>query len=386
MSSSTHISSATFAYPAVDSATRARLAEGLRRTDDDGSTFVLNTCLRTEVVVAGDTEDLQRRLGELFAGSGDVGIAKIRHDADAVEHLYRVAAGLESPIRGEAEILTQFRQTLAKATEAGSVAGIFGKLIETAVAAGRQARELIGDSPHDSMAAVAAQVVGNADRVAVLGSGAMATAVVRALQGLPAPPLITVCARNPERVKAAHVDVWPFDRAIEALEEFPAVISATSAKRRLVDADEMSAVVTRRSTPLTLVDMAMPPDFPVTGSATLRYLDIDDLARMAERRPRSDEADALVRQAAMHAHRAFVDHHQVGPVIGGLTKQADDVVESVVARFGSRLNSDEDRAVLRQTAHTVARTLLAGPIAYIKQPDRAPEAVDVVADAFGVDE
>ncbi|MEX2279592.1 MAG: hypothetical protein WEA76_05830 [Acidimicrobiia bacterium] len=386
MSSSTHISSATFAYPAVDSATRARLAEVLRRPDDDGSTFVLNTCLRTEVVVAGDTEDLQRRLGELFAGSGDIGIAKIRHDADAVEHLYRVAAGLESPIRGEAEILTQFRQTLTKATEAGSVAGIFGKLIETAVAVGRQAREIIGDSPHDSMAAVAAQVVGNADRVAVLGSGVMATAVVRALHGLPAPPLITVCARNPERVKAENVDVWPFDRAIEALEDFPAVISATSAKRRLVEADEMAAVITRRSTPLTLVDMAMPPDFSVIGSATLRYLDIDDLARKAERRPRDDDADTLVRRVAVQAHRSFVDHHQVGPVIGGLTRQADDVVESVVARFGSRLGSDEDRAVLRQTAHTVARTLLAGPIAYIKQPDRAPEAVDVVADAFGVDE
>lgn len=386
MSSSTHISSATFAYPAVDSATRARLAEGLRQPDDDGSTFVLNTCLRTEVFVAGDTEALQRTLGELFGGSADTGIAKIRHDADAVEHLYRVAAGLESPIRGEAEILTQFRQTLTKATESGSVTGIFGKLVETAVSVGRQAREIIGESPHDSMAAVAAQVVGNANRVAVLGSGAMATAVVRALQGLPAPPQITVCARNPERVKAENVDVWPFDRATEALEEFSAVISATSAKRRLVGASEMTAVITRRSAPLTLVDMAMPPDFTVESSATLRYLDIDDLARMAERRPRSDEADSLVRQAAKGAHHSFVDHHQVGPVIGGLTRQADEVVESVVTRFGSRLSSDEDRAVLRQTAHTVARTLLAGPIAYIKQPDRAPEAVDVVADAFGVDE
>jgi glutamyl-tRNA reductase len=187
-------------------------------------------------------------------------------------------------------------------------------------------------------------------------------------------------------VKAENVDVWAFDRALEALEDFPAVISATSAKRHLVEAGDMTAVITRRSAPLTLVDMAMPPDFPVAASATLRYLDIDDLARMAERRPRGDEADALVRLAAREAHCSFVDHHQVAPVIGGLTRHADIVVESVVARFGSRLGSDEDRAVLRQTAHTVARRLLAGPIAYIKQPDRAPEAVDVVADAFGVDE
>jgi glutamyl-tRNA reductase len=236
------------------------------------------------------------------------------------------------------------------------------------------------------MAAIAAQAVGNVDRVAVLGSGAMATAVIRALQGLPAPPLVTVVARTPGRVTADNVAVWAFDRALEALGEFPAVISATSAKRRLVEADHMADVVHRRSTPLTLVDMAMPPDFTVTTSATLRYLDIDDLARMAERRPRGDEADALVRQAAIEAYRTFVDHHQVGPVIGGLTRRADDIVENTIARFGGRLASDEDLAVLRQTAHTVARTLLAGPISYVKQPDRAPEAIDIVAEAFGVDE
>ena len=388
MSSSpaTQISSATFAYPEVDSATRARLARAFHAADSDGSTFLLNTCLRTEVIVAGDGSRLQQTLERIFGGAPEVGVAKVRHDSDAVEHLYRVAAGLESPIRGEREILTQFRQTLARSSESDSITGIFSKLIETAVAVGRQAREILPESPHDSMAAIAAQAVGNVDRVAVLGSGAMATAVIRALQGLPAPPLVTVVARTPGRVTADNVAVWAFDRALEALGEFPAVISATSAKRRLVEADHMADVVHRRSTPLTLVDMAMPPDFTVTTSATLRYLDIDDLARMAERRPRGDEADALVRQAAIEAYRTFVDHHQVGPVIGGLTRRADDIVENTIARFGGRLASDEDLAVLRQTAHTVARTLLAGPISYVKQPDRAPEAIDIVAEAFGVDE
>lgn len=380
------ISSATFAYPAVDSATRARLARSRNPVAWDGSTFVLDTCLRTEVVVSGDGEHLRQTLALLFADAADTAVAKIRHDEDAVEHLYRVAAGLESPIRGEGEILTQFRQTLAKANEAGTVTGIFAKLIETGVAVGRQAREVMPVSPHDSMAAVAAQAVGNADRVAVLGSGVMATAVVRALQGLPAPPLITVVARSPERVRVDDVDVWPFERAREALDEFPAVISATSAKQRLFEADEMTDLVDRRTTPLTLVDMAMPPDFTETESRVIRQLDIDDLARMAERRPRGDEADTLVRQAAIEAHRAFVDHHQVGPVIGGLTRQADEIVAGVVARFGGRLQSEDDISVLRQTAHTVARTLLAGPISYLKQPDRASEAVDIVADAFGVDE
>lgn len=385
MSSSTHIMSATFAYPAVDTATRARLTQALRPVEPDGATFLLSTCLRTEVVVGGDGDALRRRLEAIFGTEIDLGGAKIRSDQDAVEHLYRVAAGLESPVRGEQEILTQFRQTLATASEKGAVSGIFAKLLETAVATGRLARESIPESPHDSMAAVAAQAVGNVDRVAVLGSGTMATAVTRALLGLPAPPTVTVVARSPEKVTQPDVTAWPFDRALQALADFPAVISATSAKRRLVDAEEMEGVIRQRSDPLTLVDMAMPPDFAVTSSSTLTYLDIDDLARMAERRPRRDDADTVVRDAALEAHRSFVDHHQVGPVIGGLTRQADSLVDEVVNRFGGRLTDPKDLAVLRQTAHTVARNLLAGPISYLKAPDRAPEAVDVVADAFGVD-
>ena len=386
MGSPPQVSSATFAYPAVDTDTRARLARSFRPVDADGATFVLHTCLRTEVVVAGDSEDLEHALRGLFADSSDVVVAKVREDLDAVEHLFRVAAGLESPIRGEGEILTQFRHTLARAAESGAVAGIFSKLIESAVAVARHARELMPEAPHDSMAAVAAQAVGHAERVAVLGSGTMASAVIRALQNLPAPPSITVVARTPDRVTAGGVDVWPFARALESLEDLPAVVSATSAKKRLVGADEMTAVIARRSRPLTLVDMAMPPDFSVTSSPTLRYLDIDDLARMADRRPKGDEADAFVHQAAVNAHRTYVDHDEVGPLIGGLTRRADDVVDTVVTRFAPKLADPEDAAVLRQTAHTVARTLLAGPISYIKHPDRAPAAVDVVADAFGVDE
>jgi len=235
------------------------------------------------------------------------------------------------------------------------------------------------------MAAVAAQVVGSHDRVAVLGSGTMASALVTALRGLPAPPAITVVARTPERISFDGVDVWTFDRAAEAIAEFGAVISATSAKRRLVDGSVLADAVARRRVPLTLVDMAMPPDFDVDPDLPVRYLDIDDLARMAERRARGAEADHIVHQVATEAHRSFVDHDAVGPVIGALVQSADSVVEAVVERFRGRLSADSDVAVLRQTAHTVARTLLAGPIAYLRKGERTSDSVEIVSDAFGID-
>lgn len=380
MSGQTHIAAATFAYPDVDGTTRARLAAALRRDRPD--TFVLDTCLRIEVVLAGEAPALHTTMVHLFGD--DLAAAKIRHGADAVEHVFRVAAGLESPIRGEREILTQFRQAVTDSIDTGRVTGIFAKLLETAVATGRQARDLLPHNPHDSMGAVAAQTVGASERVAVFGSGAMATAVIDALAGLPAPPDVTVVARNPERVSASHVEVWTFEDAEVALEQFPAVISATSAKQRLLDPATISRALGNRTSPLTLVDMAMPPDFEPPRLPTVRYLDIDDLARLADRRRGEDEVDAMVHNAAAEAYRTFVEHHEVGPVIGGLTRHADDIVTAAIERFGGRLTSPEDLAVLRQTAHTVARTLLARPIAYVRRPDRAPDAVDVVAHAFGV--
>lgn len=380
-----NITSASFAYPAVDGPARAGLARRLRPEACPSGTFHLATCLRFEVAVEGGADALEQALGALFDGSPDLSAAKVRSGLAAVDHLFRVAAGLESPIVGEREILTQFRQAVTTAHQDGRLGGLMTKLLETAVATGRQARELLPAAPHDSMAAVAAQAVGAAGRVAVLGAGLMSSAIVAGLQGLPAPPSVTVVARTPEKVKAGGVEVWPFDRAREALLDFDAVISATSAQQRLVSDEALAEILDRRRRPLVLVDMAMPPDFVPPSGAPVSYLDIDDLARMADRRPRAQAADALVQQVAAEAHQRLVEHDEVGPLIGALMGLADQVVDRTVDRFAGRLSSDADRAVLRQTAHTVARSLLARPVGYVKHPERNPEAVDVIAGAFDLD-
>lgn len=381
------ISAASFSYPQHDGAARARIARSLLGGADIEEGFVLSTCLRVEVVVPGSEARLQEAVHSLFGELGPDEAPEVRVGDDAVVHLYRIAAGLESPILGEQEILTQFRQTLIEAEERGHVGGLFAKLLESAVSVGRQAREALPGSPHNSMAAVAAQVVGGVDRVAILGSGIMATAVVDALLLLPAPPQISVVARNPEKVaERPGVEVRPFDDARKVIEEFPAVISATSAKKRLIREDDLSAAVADRKTSLLLVDMAMPPDFKPAVDDDITYIAIDDLAEIADRRPRSDEADTLVESAAIDAFRQYREHHEVGPLIGGLMSNADDVVDGVVAKFSGRLGDPSDEGVMRQAAHTVARTLLAGPVSYLKTEDRAHAAIDVIAAAFGIDD
>ena len=379
------LSAASFSYPQHDGATRAEIARRLSSSPAPDERFVLATCLRVEVAVPGPVSRLDALLDSLVGEPPAPPL--LWTGEEALKHIYRIAAGLESPILGELEILTQFRQTLIEAEGAGQVDGLFARLLEGAVSIGRQARELLPGSPHNSMAAVAAQVVGTADRVAVLGSGIMATAVVDGLALLPAPPQVTVVARHPEKVaERPGVEVLSFDHAPRTIAEYPAVISATSAKQRLVDDDELSAAVAGRDSPLLLVDMAMPPDFRPTVGDSITYVAIDDLARMADRRPRSTEADLLVETTAAEAFRNFRDHHEVGPLIGGLMAGADDIVESTVRRFAGRLHDPSDEALLRQSAHTVARTLLAGPVSYLKTADRASDAIDVLAEAFGVED
>jgi glutamyl-tRNA reductase len=383
MSTTTHLSAISFAYPAVPGALRAGIAAALATSPSPpAGTFLLSTCLRVDVVVEGDEERLGGVLGELFATVPEVPGAVVRTGPEAAIHLFRVAAGLESPVRGEIEILTQVRRAVQTAKDHAGTGGQFAKLLEAAVASGRAARELFPVSPHDSLAAVAAQVVGFPDSAAVLGNGAMAGSVVDALLSLPVPPKVTVVARTPGRLNRPGVEEWTFDRADEALARFPAVVSATSAKQRLIPDDQLAAVLAARQTPLTLVDMAMPPDFAPPPSAGLRYVDIDQLATLAGRRPATDDADDIVTKRAEEAYRRFAGHQRVCPVIERLMADADEVVEQTVARFAGRLRDGEDEAVLHQTAHTVARTLLAGPLGYLNRSQTAGD-VEVIAEAFG---
>lgn len=378
------ITSASYAYPRLDGESRAAVVSRLNETPIPGA-LILSTCLRVEVAVAGDDDDLFHVLDLALGGSRThLAPPQLRRDEEAVTHLYRLAAGLDSPFIGEKEILSQFRQAVIKA---GDVAddGLFQKLLEGAVAVGRQVREdVLAASPHASMAAVAAQVVGAADRVAVIGAGTMASAVVEALLGLPAPPEVVVAARHPEKVSVAGVAVWELNQLDAILASFPAVVSVTSAGRQLVSGEALSSIAESRSQTLLLVDLAMPPDFRPPPTPGLVYYDVDRVAAMAVRQMASEEAEAYVAAASAIAYRRVIDHPEVGPLIGEMMSKADEFVEATVDRFAGRLAEPADRDILSQAAHTVARRILAGPVAYLKQPDRNPAAADVAAAMFDI--
>ncbi len=354
----------SYAYPAVASSGRARLAR--TQPFSDGS-FLLSTCLRFEVAAWATSSDFEAGLEA--CGATEIAGGQLFVGPDAATHLYRVAAGLESPVVGEPEILSQFRAAVADVKNGDSCDGLFVKLLEDAIATGRQIRTTLPYSPHDSLAAIAAQWVGAAPQVAVFGSGTMARAVIEALHHLPAPPRVTVAVRSPDKVNLTGVDVVSFDEAPRLLGEFDGVVSATSAKTRLVDPQQLAAVLARRSAPLTLVDMAMPPDFAPDGHQNLRYIDVDGLAARAAAHLATDRFDEVVAVAATTRYRQIVEHAEIRHAATSLLDHAANAADRAVARYAPQLADHDHRALLERAVQVATRSLVSVPLQTIRHGD-----------------
>lgn len=370
------ITSATFAYPRLGGRARAAVAVAIGRTPPLAGVFVLSTCLRVEVAAEGDETSLRGCLVDLLPSVDHQ--PEIRSGVDAARYLFRVAAGLESPIVGEVEVLSQFRAALAAMKRGGGVDGRFSKLLEKAVAAGRAVRRA-APSPYSTMADVAAGLVAGHPRVAVIGSGAMATAVCGALVALGASPTVTKLVRSPDRVTG--VDVRGMESLPEILESHPAVVSATAASTRLISGRELAAALAKRTEPLLLVDMSMPPDFGPRPGSNLAYVGIDDLAEMARGRTSGDGAADGVAAAAADAYHQYLAPHEPGPVIASIIARADAIVDETVARFAPRLSDQADREVLAQAARTVARTIIDRPVSAVRS-SRDAVLVEAIATVF----
>lgn len=374
-----NLTCATFAYPRLDSAGRTIVAERITGLDLPG-VFVMSTCLRIEVV---STEGPEPLLAALTAGDldGEFPKPEIYEEEAAILHLFRVAAGLESPVLGEKEILVQYRQAVADAQAGDQLDPDLVRILQSGVGAGRRARQVLPDQPHDSMGAIAADLVGGHERVTIIGAGDMASAVARNLRDRPSAPAVTVLARRPEHVAISGVEIWPMTRLDDAVTGATAIVSATTASSRLLSQDHLAELLQRRSEPLLLIDMALPPDFSPPADSPVTHYDIDDLALMAGVPASAVEAEELIAELAGAAYKRQRNHQVVGPLIGQMMDDADAIVAATVARFGPRLTHAGDEEILRQAVHTATRSILSRPIAHLREVGETEEA-NVVSDLF----
>ncbi len=350
-----------------------------------GAAVCLSTCNRTELYIeAEDADDAERRAVEILSEL-EPALYRLRDHAAAL-HLFRVAAGLDSLVPGEGEILGQVRT----AHDSGTPGALLDRVFRHALHAGRKVRAQtsIGESPasvSSAAAALAEQVFGDLDGCDVLlvGAGEVSGQAARNLRTRGA-RIAFVADSKTERAELE-----------EQLARTDVVVSSTTAPGFVLDAATVERA--RRGRQLLFIDLAVPRDLdPAIHELDGCYLyDIDDLQAivaetLAGRRSEAERAEAIVSAEAekFHEWQASLD---VVPAIASLRARAEEIREQELAKAEgmlARLDDGQRRAVESITAQIVNK-LLHLPTVRLKQAAAAADGViyaDAVRHLFGLGE
>jgi glutamyl-tRNA reductase len=394
---------------AVGSADAAALAGQLA---DGCEAVVLSTCNRTEVYLAtGDaTNHLEERatasLLALAPGEADA-LAPLLYrlgDDSAALHLFRVAAGLDSLVPGEGEILGQVRD----AFDGGTTGPLLDRLFRQALHAGRRARveTAIGENPSSVPAAAAAlaqQVFGDLGgrSVLLIGAGKMSELTARNLRSRGG----TIGAVANRTIEHGIDLAGQVESTAVSLAEVPAllatsdiVITSTSAPGFVVDlAAAEAALRSRRGRPILFVDLAVPRDVdPALSTIDGCFVyDIDDLQAVVEtslagRRAEAVHAEHLVAVEA-ERFREWQASLAVVPAIASLRAHAEEIRAGELAKAEGRLARlpENERKLIESMTSQIVAKLLHLPTVRMKEAAAGTDGViyaDVVRHLFGLGE
>ncbi len=390
---------------ALDSDRGAALAALLAA--DGGEAVCLSTCNRTELYVAAPDIDAaeQAAVAALAELEPEVEPALYRlHDHAAALHLFRVAAGLDSLVPGEGEIVGQVRA----AHDAGTTGPLLDRVFRQALHVGRKVRAqtAIGETPasvSSAAAALAEQVFGDLEGRSILlvGAGKISEQAAknllsrRARIAFVANRTLDHAADLAERFGAEPL---PLDRLEEQLATADVVVSSTSAPGYVLDAPLVERVLKqRRGRQLLLIDLAVPRDLdPAIHDLDGCYLyDIDDLQAivaetLAGRRGETERAEAIV-AAESEKFREWQASLEIVPAIASLRARAEEIREAELRKAEgvlARLDESQRSAVEAITTQIVNK-LLHLPTVRMKQAAAAADGViyaDAVRHLFGLGE
>lgn len=389
------------------------LAE-LTAADGIHEAAAISTCNRTELylVVSEPVEAESTALGVLTRQAEIRPTELLGHlyslrSGEAARHLFRVTAGLDSMIVGEAEIQGQVKRAYELALVEGATGPILNRLFRGALAAGGRVREetAIGEkgvSIPSVAVELARRTLGELSerRVLVVGAGETAELVARALV---ARGVATVFVANRHHDRAISLaqrfggQAVRFEELPEQLEEADIVVSATNSPHHIVERDELEHVMQNRSgRQLLLVDIAVPRDIEpeCREIAGVSLHDIDDVQQIVERNASGREAEAQraepVLTAELDRFERWLASLEVVPTIAALRERADEVVRRVLTENDGRWDSlaDEDRERLVSMAKAIASRLLHEPTLRMKRSAGSDDAylyVSALRELFGLD-
>jgi glutamyl-tRNA reductase len=380
-------------------------------TDHVSEAIVLATCNRVEVFAEvdrfhGGVTEVSRVLARQAGATVEElsPYVTVHYEDQAVTHLFTVAAGLDSMVVGETQVLGQLRNAYALAREQGTVGRALHPVAQRALRVGKRVHSETGiDRAGASLVSVsldrAEDRIGSLEgrSVLVVGAGSMGALAATTLARRGA--AVTVSSRTPEHAQRLATSVEGRAADLSALpEELAAadvLVTCTGARGLVIVTDVVAAAMAGRpDRPLVVIDLALPRDVD-PGVAALPGVHVVDLALLQGERTAAGEHpggpiaadDVAAAHALIDAETALLRAERqaaaVAPTVSALRTQAAEVVDAELLRLSTRV-PDLDakaRAEVARTVHRVVDKLLHEPTVRVKELASAPGGVDY-ADAL----
>jgi glutamyl-tRNA reductase len=387
----------------------------LSRAEHLAEVALLSTCNRTEIYAHATLfhpamQDVRDFLADTSGVDPDefADLLYTYHDDAAVAHLFGVAAGLDSMIIGEGEILGQVREAWSAAEREGTSGPLLSRTFRHAIEVGKRARTETAIGRHavsvsSAAVALATNRLGSLDdrRVLVLGAGSMGEGMALALAGAGVREIV-VANRTMKRAEELAARVG--GRAI-ALDEIPdsliacdVLLASTGAQALLVERSDIEAVMQlRRGRALLVVDIGVPRNIdPGAGQVFgVTLLDIDDLRAfgeqsLAQRRQEIGHVRDII-AIELDRHRLERTAREVAPLITSLRARAEELRTAELERFRSKLEALDPatREAVEALTHGLVNKLLHEPT--VRMKDAAGSArgelyADALFELFGLPE
>src|ERR1700722_11529839 len=355
-------------------------AQQIAESPEVHEVVVISTCNRTEIyLVVGDPVQAESDVLGLLARRASIRPTELAQEiysprnCEAARQLYRVTAGLESMILGEAEIQGQVKRAYEAAMTAGTTGPLSNRLFAAALTTGKRVRSETGiGSSRVSVPSVAVDlasgVLGDlAERhVVIVGAGETSELTARALAEQGA-GTIFVANRHADRALSLAQrfggSVVGLDGLPEQLVRADIVVSSTSSPHPIVGSEELALVMAqRRGRSLLLIDIAVPRDID-SGCGDIdgvTLYDIDDLQAVVQRtlgarREIVPQAEQIVEEE-IHRFARWLGQAETLPTVSALREHGNRIVEQVLAENAGRWESASERDLTRVEA--VGRAVL----------------------------
>jgi glutamyl-tRNA reductase len=386
---------------AVPAADAGKVLGQLLEREHVAEALLLSTCNRVEVYAVvtafhGGLADITDVLVSQSAAALDElsDHLYVHYAAAGVEHLFSVAAGLDSMVVGEPQILGQLRSAYAGAEQAGSVGRTLHEVVQQALRVGKRVHAETGIDAAgasvvtEALAAVAAEFTTAYGptlagwRVLVLGAGSMGGLAAAALRraGVGEIVLANRTQRSAQRLAAlCEVEGTParavgLDAVTDVLAEVDLVMCCTGATGAVLSVEQISGVAAGRRNPLVVCDLGLPRNVePGVGQVPgVALLDLSTVAQRLENQTSGSSAVSAAHGVIAQEVRDYLAAQrtaEVTPTVAALRKRAAEVVDAELLRLDGRLPGLDAavREELSRTVHRVVDKLLHAPTVRVKQ-------------------